>query len=60
MLLKERKLGDPRTDNGCKEDARSTMIGDRATDATDGRRAICGYPKTESKRHEQTRLGRAK
>lgn len=44
MLLKERKLGDPRIDNGCKELARSMVMGDNGTaaiDATDGRRAIC-------------------
>ena len=43
MLLKERKLGDPRTESGCKETDRSTVIGDKgtvATDAVDGRRAI--------------------
>jgi hypothetical protein len=44
MLLKERKLGDPRTDSGCKEIDRSMVIGDKgivATEAADGRRAIC-------------------
>lgn len=44
MLLKERKLGDPRIDSGCKEFARSMVTGDIGTvaiDATDGRRAIC-------------------
>jgi len=44
MLLKERKLGDPRIDSGCKEVARSMVMGDSGTvaiDATDGRRAIC-------------------
>lgn len=48
MLLKERKLGDPRTESGCKEFDRSMVIGDKGTaaaDATDGRRAICTYPK---------------
>ena len=48
MLLNERKLGDPRTDNGCKEFVRSMVIGDNgapAIDAADGRRAI--YPKPE-------------
>ena len=44
MLLKERKLGDPRIDSGCKEFARSMVTGDIGTvaiDAMDGRRAIC-------------------
>jgi len=43
MLLKERKLGDPKVDSGCKEFDRSMAIGDKgivATDAADGRRAI--------------------
>jgi hypothetical protein len=43
MLLKDRKLGDPKTDSGCKEVDRSIMIGDSgvpAIDAADGRRAI--------------------
>lgn len=43
MLLKERKVGDPRTDSGCKDRDRSRAMGDNGTpaiDATDGRRAI--------------------
>jgi len=43
MLLKERKLGEPRTDSGCKELVRSMVMGDNGTvaiDATDSRRAI--------------------
>ena len=43
MLWNERKLGDPRTDNGCKEFDRSMVMGDSggaAIDAADGRRAI--------------------
>lgn len=43
MLLKERKPGDPRTESGCKEFDRSTMMGDKdtvVTDAADGRRVI--------------------
>jgi hypothetical protein len=43
-LLKERKLGEPRTDSGCKEPDRSMMMGGRdtpAADAVEGRRAIC-------------------
>ena len=43
MLLKERKLGDPRMDSGCKDLDRSIVMGDNGTvvvDATDGRRAI--------------------
>ena len=42
-LLKERKLGDSRTESGCKELDRSMTIGDNGTvaiGATDGRRAI--------------------
>jgi hypothetical protein len=44
MLLKERKLGDPRMDSGCRDRDRSMAMGDNGTaaiDATDGRRAIC-------------------
>jgi hypothetical protein len=43
MVLKERKLGDPRTDSGCKEFDRSMVMGDDTVviDAADGRRAIC-------------------
>lgn len=43
MLLKERKLGEPRMDSGCKEFDRSIVVGDNGTvvtDATNGRRAI--------------------
>jgi len=42
-LLKERKLGDPRMESGCKEFERSMAIGGGGTvttDAADGRRAI--------------------
>ena len=49
MLLKERKVGEPRTESGCKEFERSMVIGGGTlvTDAADGRRAIC-IPKAKS------------
>ena len=43
MLLKERKLGDPRMDSGCREFDLSMVVGDNgtvATEATGSRRAI--------------------